>query len=187
MRNPFGRQFRGFRIEAGTDSARNGKIDLSCTTDKGQGVIMYENGNCDFVVNATSKEVVGHNIESDKTPAKIIDAVNGNIHLRAKNGTIILEAANIRIVGVDGIGGEVTIQSSKIVSIEGPTISTQSSGDTNIVAAKSANVVGTSGVDITASAQTTRSSGVDSDSSSILGQLLQAITKFKKFWESISM
>lgn len=185
MRNPFIRQVRGFRIESGTDSAKNGVIDLSCTTDKGQGIVLYENGNSDFVVNKTSKEVVGHQIEDDKTPAKIIDAVNGNIHLRAKNGTIILEAANIRIVGVDGVGGEVTIQGSKIVSVESGTISTQASGDINLTAAKGANVVGTAGVDVTASGQTTRSSGVDADSSSFLGQILQAITKFKEFWNSI--
>ena len=52
MRNPFARQLPGFRIEAGTDSAKNGKIDIACTTDKGQGIIIYENGNCDLKIDA---------------------------------------------------------------------------------------------------------------------------------------
>lgn len=185
MRNPFARQFRGFRIEAGTDSAKNGKIDVSCTTNKGQGIIIYENGNSDFVVNATSKEVLGHNIEDDKTPAKIIDAINGDIHLRAKNGTIILEAANIRIVGVDGEGGEITIQGSKIVSIEGPTITAQASGDATIAAAKEAHLTGTAAANLNSSGKNTSNSGVDTDSSSIMGQILAGIKKFKDFWNSI--
>lgn len=184
MRNPFARQFPGFRISAGTDSAKNGKIDVSCTTDKGQGIIIYQNGNCDFVVDKTSKEVVGHKISDDKSPAKIIDAVNGDIHLRALNGTIILEAKNIRIVGVDGSEGEVTIQGSKIVKMSAPNVEVQSSGAATIVAAQGVNIAG-SYTDISASTQTTVSSGVDAASSSILGQILSAIKKFKEFFKSV--
>jgi hypothetical protein len=184
MRNPFARQLPGFRIEAGTDSAKNGKIDIACTTDKGQGLIIYENGNSNFVVNKTSSEVVGHKIADDKTPAKVIDAVNGDIHLRALNGTIILEAKNIRIIGVDGSEGEVTIQGSKIVKISGPNVEVQSSGAATIAAAQGVNIAGAY-TDISASTQTTISSGVDAASSSLLGQVLAAIKKFKDFFKSI--
>ena len=173
MRNPFARQLPGFRIEAGTDSAKNGKID-----------IIYENGNCDFTVDKTSKEVVGHKIADDKTPAKVIDAVNGDIHLRALNGTIILEAKNIRIVGVDGSEGEVTIQGSKIVKMSAPNVEVQSSGAATIAAAQGVNIAGVY-TDISASTQTTISSGVDAASSSLLGQVLSAIKKFKDFFKSI--
>ena len=184
MRNPFARQLPGFRIEAGTDSAKNGKIDIACTTDKGQGIIIYENGNCDFTVDKTSKEVVGHKITDDKTPAKVINAVNGDIHLRALNGTIILEAKNIRIIGVDGSEGEVTIQGSKIVKMSAPNVEVQSSGAATIAAAQGVNIAGAY-TDISASTQTTISSGVDAASSSLLGQVLSAIKKFKDFFKSI--
>ena len=184
MRNPFARQLPGFRIEAGTDSAKNGKIDIACTTDKGQGIIIYENGNCDFTVDKTSKEVVGHKIADDKTPAKVIDAVNGDIHLRALNGTITLQAKNIRIIGVDGLEGEVTIQGSKIVKMSAPNVEVQSSGAATIAAAQGVNIAGAY-TDISASTQTTISSGIDAASSSILGQVLAAIKKFKDFFKSI--
>ena len=183
LRNPFARQLPGFRFESGTDSAENGKIDIACTTDLGQGIIIYQNGNCDFTLNGTSKEVIGHKINDDKTPAKIIDAVNGDIHLRAKNGTIILEAKNIRIIGIDGTEGEVTIQGSKIIKMSAPNIEAQSSGAVTVAAAGQLNMAGTT-TDIHASTQVTVSSGVDADSSSILGQILQAIKKFKDFFKS---
>ena len=184
MRNPFARQFPGFRIEAGTDSAQNGKIEIACTTDKGQGLIIYENGNSNFVVNKTSSEVVGHKIADDKTPAKVIDAVNGDIHLRALNGTIILEAKNIRIIGVDGSEGEVTIQGSKIVKMSAPNVEVQSSGAATIAAAQGVNIAGAY-TDISANTQTTISSGIDAASSSLLGQILSAIKKFKDFFKSV--
>lgn len=185
QRNPYTRQRNGFRIEAGTDSAKNGKIDYACTTDLGQGLILYENGNSDFVVNGTSKERIGHHIEDNKSPAKLIDAVNGNIHLRAKNGTIILEAANIRIVGVDGHGGEITIQGSKIVHIEAPTFGVQASGDATIAASKEALVSGAVAASLVTSGKNSCVSGTDSDSSSLLSQLMSALTKFKEFFNSI--
>jgi hypothetical protein len=184
MRNPFARQLPGFRIEAGTDSAKNGKIDVACTTDKGQGIIMYDNGNCDFVVNKTSKEVVGHNIDDDNSPAKIIEAINGDIHLKASNGTIILQAKNIRIVGIDGTEGEVTIEASKIVKINAPNVEIQSSGAATIAAAQAVNISGST-TDISANTQTTISSGIDAASSSILGQVITSIKKFKNFFNSI--
>jgi hypothetical protein len=184
MRNPFARQLPGFRIEAGTDSAKNGKIDVACTTDKGQGIIIYQNGNCDFVVDKSSKEVVGSKINDDKSPAKIIDAKNGDIHLRALNGTIILEAKNIRIVGIDGMEGEVTIQGSKIVKMSAPNVEVQSSGAATIAAAQAVNISGST-TDISANTQTTISSGIDAASSSILGKVITAIKKFKNFFNSI--
>ena len=187
LRNPFARQLPGFRFESGTNSDKNGKIDIACTTDLGQGIIIYQNGNCDFTLNGTSKEVVGHNITPSKdgsiTPAKVIDAKNGDIHLRAEHGTIILEAKNIRIKGIDGTEGEVTIQGSKIIKMSAPNIEAQSSGAVTVAVAGQLNMAGTT-TDIHASTQVTVSSGVDADSSSILGQILQAIKKFKDFFKS---
>jgi hypothetical protein len=171
-----------YRFEAGTKSFQNGDIELGLSTPTKQGINMYKNGNCDFAINGTLKEVSGFNVKSG-VHARIIEAVNGNIHIKAKNGTITLEAANIRLVGVDGTDGEVTIQASKNCTIDAPTVSAQGTNVT-IVGSQSASVAGST-AEVTGSAQVTVSSGAESDSSSVMGQILTAIKKFKKFFSSI--
>lgn len=186
-REVYVRQSPGFRVEAGTSSAKNGEIDVAVSTDLGQGIIIYKNGNSDFVVNGTSKEVVGYDLKGEpgKTPpAKIIDAVNGDIILRAKNGTIYLEAANIRITGVDGIGGEITIQGSKIVNIDAPTFNAQSTNAT-ITGTQSSSVVG-GYVQTVSDSKTTDVSGADLVNTSVTSQIFSGIIdRFNKFFSSV--
>ena len=183
MSDPHARQYDGFRVESGTSTPELGKIDYAVTTDNNQGFILCQNGDLLIRNKRTSLELCGENLTDDTTPAKTIDAANGDIHIRAKNGTIILEAANIRLVGVDGKDGEITIQASKQVNMNSPIITTQG---TNITLAASQNAaVAGSSTDVTGHAQVTTSSGADSDSSSLLGQILQAVKKFKDFFNSI--
>ena len=174
-----------YRFEAGTKSFQNGDIELGLSTPTKQGINMYKNGNCDFAINGTLHEVSGCDAKKIKPgcPGRIINAKNGDILIQAKNGTITLEAANIRLVGVDGTGGEVTIQASKTVHMDAPTVSTQGTNVT-IAGAQSASFAGST-AEVTGSAQTTISSGAESDSSSLMGQILTAIKKFKKFFSSI--
>jgi hypothetical protein len=183
MSDPFIKQNIGHRVESGTSCAAQGKVDYAVTTNNDQGIVFYENGNLLIRNKATSKELCGEKITDDKTPAKTIDAVNGDIHIRALNGTIILEAANIRLVGVGGGDGEITIQASKNVNLKAPTVGAQG---TNITLAASQNLAAAGGTtDITGHAQVTTSSGTDKDSSSVLGQILDAIKRFKKFFSSL--
>lgn len=183
MSDPHIKQNIGHRVESKTSHSAEGIIDYAVTTDKNQGILFCENGKLIINNNTTSQEVCGKYITDDKTPAKTIDAVNGDIHIRALNGTIILEAANIRLVGVDGKEGEITIQASKNVHLDAPTIGAQG---TNITLAASQNLAAAGGTtDITGHAQVTTSSGADKDSSSIMGQILDAIKKFKKFFSSL--
>lgn len=183
MSDPHIDQKVGHRVESGTSCSAQGKIDYSVTTDNNQGLIFYQNGNLIIRNKATSMELCGEHLTDDKTPAKTIDAANGDIHIRAKNGTIILEAANIRLVGVDGKGGEITIQASKQVHMDAPIVGGQGTNVT-LAAAQSFSAAGSS-TDVSGHAQCTVSSGVDSDSSSLLGQILDAIKKFKKFFSSL--
>ena len=183
MSDPHARQYNGFRVESGTSTPKLGKIDYAVTTDNNQGLIFCQNGNLLIRNKASSLELCGEKLTDDKTPAKSIDAAIGDIHIRAKNGTIILEAANIRLVGVDGKDGEITIQASKQVNMNSPTITTQGTNIT-LAASQNASVAGSS-TDVTGHAQVTTSSGADSDSSSLLGQILQAVKKFKDFFNSI--
>ena len=178
------RQHDHYRVDCGVPSPNNGKVDYALTTKLGQGNIFYENGDHDFVAKGTSKEVVGKNITNEQTPAKIIRAENGGIILSAPYGTVTIVAANIRFVAVDGLdGGEISFQASKIIHMDAPTVTTQASNVT-LAGALSASIAGTT-TDINAGTQATVSSGVDADSSSVLGQIVQAIKKFQKFFNSI--
>lgn len=178
------RQTDHFIEACGIESPHNGKIDYSCTTKKGQGFIYYENGDFDIVADKTSKEVVGKKITNQQEPAKIIRAENGGIILSAPYGTVTIVAANIRFVAVDGTGGgEITFQASKIIHQDAPTITAQG---TNVTIAASNNASVTGGTaSVSANTQAEVQSGIDSDKSSVLGKILDAITRFKKFFASI--
>lgn len=172
-----------YRFEAGTKSFANGDIELGLSTPTKQGINMYKNGNCDFAINGTLKEVSGFKVKTPEEFARIIDAENGSILIQALNGTITLKAKNIRLVGVDGIEGEITLQASKTVHMDAPTVGAQGT-NINLAASQSASVAGST-TDITGHAQVTTSSGTDQDSSSVIGQILNAIKKFKKFFSSL--
>ena len=184
MSDPHVGQYPGFRVESGTSTPELGKIDYCIATDNNQGLIFCQNGDLLTRNKASSHELCGTHLTDDTTPAKTIDAANGDIHIRAKNGTIILEAANIRLVGVDGKGGEITLQASKQVHMDAPTVGAQGTNIT-LAASQSSSIAGGGSVEVTASGQVTTSSGTDTDSSSFLGQILQAIKKFKEFFNSI--
>jgi hypothetical protein len=183
--DPHLRQADHFIEACGVDSPHNGKIDYCLTTKKGQGQIFYENGDLDIVNDKTSKEVCGRKITNENEPAKIIRAENGGIILSAPYGTVTIVAANIRFVAVDGTkeGGEITFQASKIIHQDSPTNNTQG---TNITSAAAQNVSITgSTANLSGNTQAEVQSGIDSDKSSVLGKILDAITKFKDFFKSI--
>jgi hypothetical protein len=182
--DPHLRQNDHFIEACGIESPHNGKIDYCITTKKGQGFIHYENGDLDVVADKTSKEVVGRKITNENEPAKIIRAENGGIILSAPYGTVTIVAANIRFIAVDGgDGGEITFQASKIIHQDAPINTTQATNATT-VASQNAAVSGST-ANISANTQVEVQSGIDSDKSSVLGKLLDAITRFKKFYSSL--
>ena len=75
-----------YRFEAGTKSFANGDIELGLSTPTKQGINMYKNGNCDFAINGTLKEVSGFKVKNPDEFARIIDADNGSILIQALNG-----------------------------------------------------------------------------------------------------
>jgi hypothetical protein len=171
-----------YRFECGTKSFANGDVELCLSTPTKQGINMYKNGNCDFAINGTLKEVSGFNVKSGH--ARIIEAVNGDIHIKASNGTIFLEAKNIRLVGVDGTEGEITLQASKICNIDAPTAGIQGTNIT-LAASSKVQVAGAAAASLVGGAQTTVDCGTDADSSSVMGKILKALEDFKKFFSSI--
>jgi hypothetical protein len=112
----------GFQVSSGVPGIDGKLTDYSVTTDQGQGFIYTQEGNKWDVTNQHSYDLSGCSpkdpIPSDQ-PAKIIRAASGSIHIEALNGDIVLRARNIRIIAEDG-SGEVTIQSGKNITIKGP-------------------------------------------------------------------
>ena len=86
MSDPFIKQNIGHRVESGTSCEAQGKVDYAITTDNDQGIVFYENGNLLIRNKATSKELCGEKITDDKTPAKTIDAANGDRFNASVNG-----------------------------------------------------------------------------------------------------
>ena len=172
-----------YRFEAGTKSFANGDIELGLSTPTKQGINMYKNGNCDFAINGTLKEVSGFKVKSPDEFARIIDATNGSILIQALNGTITLKAKNIRLVGVDGTEGEITIQASKKILTNAPTVTTQGTNIT-LAASQNASVAGST-TTVHGATPPDISSGAETDNSSLMGQILDAIKRFKNFFSSI--
>ncbi len=173
-----------YRFEAGTKSFANGDIELGISTPTKQGINMYKNGNCDFAINGTLKEVSGFKVKNPEEYARIIDADKGSILIQALNGTITLRAKNIRVLGVDGKEGEITIQASKTVHMDAPTVTAQGT-NISLAASSKVQVAGAAAASIVGGASATIDSGTDADSSSVLGKILKALEDFKKFFSSI--
>lgn len=98
------------RIVKGAVIPVHGKVDYAMFTNKGQGYLFGEDGRHVLVCDSTSYESVGNEVSENNpggTPgfggnnatffAKWINAKNGDIKIEAPNGTIHLEARNIRI------------------------------------------------------------------------------------------
>lgn len=175
-------QKEGYRVECGTTAPNGETVVYSMTTDDNQG-ICYTKTKCIQYCHGTSMELCGTKITDEVTPAKTIDAANGDIHIRAQNGAIFLEAPIIHLMGIDGKSAHIIIQSSDQIILDAPTTNIQTT-NFNVAAANTANVAGTNTTflgNVSAEVQ----SGIDIDKSSVIGKILDAITRFKNFFSSI--
>ena len=167
-----------WRIDSDSD------ILFSMVNDQNTGIKFYNNGDSMFLTNKTSSEVVGFKIPPNSDiPAKIICALNGDIVLDAKQGDIVLRGMNIRIEGIDGLGGEVTINSSKTIQFGAPNVKVQSDGNVIMTAASTiSTAAGTNEKHGEIANEDT--TGTDLLQASFFGKILTAIKKFKTFFES---
>ena len=172
-----------YRFECGTKSWTQGDIELCLSTPTKQGINMYKNGNCDFCINGTLKEVSGFNVKPGGA-GRIINAKNGDILIKADNGTITLQAKNIRLVGVDGVEGEITLQASKNCSINAPTAGIQGT-NISLAASSKVQIAGAAAASFVGGASVEVQSGTDAENSSVIGKILKALEDFKKFFSSI--
>lgn len=123
------------RIVKGVEVPVHGKVDYAMFTNKGQGYLFGEDGRHVLVCDTTSYESVGNEISNNNPGsapgfggnnttffAKWINAKNGDIKIEAPNGTIHLEARNIRIkaTGAEtdtGSDGNVEIKASNQIEL----------------------------------------------------------------------
>lgn len=167
-----------FRIDS------NSEVCFSLLTDKIQGIKFKKNGDAEFTTPGTSKEVVGCvGGYADNVPSKIIRAENGDIVLDAINGNIVLKGKNIKIDAKDALGGQITLDSSRAVSVSASLINAQGDKIT-IAGANSASVVGGS-TEVHAQISNESTTATDVLKSGFLGQILTAIEKFSEFFSSI--
>lgn len=158
----------------------NGKvIDYGVTTDGGNTTLFQNDGTRVETTPKTSYEHVGHSAKVDE-PSKIIFAKNGNIHLEASNGDIIIKAKNLRIIA-DDVSGEITINSTKIIDIRAPYIK-ESATNLTMTTAGNMELFGNT---ITKSAQIQNSDGssIDLLQGSFLGQVFSGFKGLKKFFK----
>lgn len=163
----------------------DGDILFSLVLNNNTGIKYFNNGDSLFITDNTSSEVVGLKLPPNSDiPAKIIHAANGDIVLDARQGDIVLRGMNIRIEGIDGLGGEVTINSSKTVQIGAPNVKVQSDGNISMTAASSFSAAGGSLMSHGEYTNET-TAGTDFLKASFFGKILSAIQKFKDFFNSI--
>jgi len=173
---------KNFKIYGGVESETYGKtIEWGVATNGGptndvQSIFLCDDGDKIETTPRTSMEVVGAKC-SDKEPAKIIYAKNGDIEIRAPGGQITLVAKNIRIVAEDG-SGEITLKSNKIIQTDSPVTK---------VVGTNVDILGTSQVStmgefVESAGGSQASSGTITDltKGSFIGGILKALTKFEK-------
>lgn len=177
------KQNNGFRVSSGESLSDGSVTDYSVTTDNHQGILFLKDGRHNQRCRTTSQELCGEYLTDPQSPAKTIEAVNGNIHLRALNGEIVLEAANIRIKGIGGNGGEITIQAGKIIQLNSPTANVQASHAT----ISGSHTVLTTGSNVEGYGSTSnqQTDGPSLDASSLLGKILSIVEQVKKFFASV--
>lgn len=171
---------QGFKVSSGVPDSDGNVIAYRMITDEANGLTYYKDGNLRSATSGTSLEVCGEKITDDATPGKVIYSKNGNIHLEAVNGDIIIKAKNIRFVAQDG-SGEITFTSAKHFQVNAP-ICKINGTNTTVTGSSSVSIVGTS-VESSAQISNTSTSTTDITQGTLLGQLTSGLKKLKKFLE----
>jgi hypothetical protein len=137
----------------------------------------------DIGVPTQMKEVLGRKLDKKSgVPAKWVYAENGDIVLDARNGNIVLRAQNIQLHAVDALGGQITLDASKIVNISSPIFNATSDYAHLSCAANIDIVGGSSGIHGEFANENTK--GTEETDTSFFGKILTGIKKFKKFFKS---
>lgn len=173
---------KNYKIYGGVESETYGKtVEYGIVTNGGptndsQSLLLFDDGDRVETTPKTSLEVVGSKC-SDKEPAKVIYAKNGDIEIRAPGGQITLVAKNIRIIAEDG-SGEITLKSGKIIQTDAPVTKVLGT-NVDVVATSQASTMGEF-VENAGGSQASSGTVTDITKGSFFGGILKALTKFEK-------
>ena len=109
-----------YAIESGHLTVGHGTAEYCLTTDAGQGIHIYEQGNMKIGSNLTMEIITGFDGNA-KTTKFLIKNMNGDVHIEAPNGDLVLKGKNIQIHATDA-KGVVQINSSRNVEINATSI-----------------------------------------------------------------
>ena len=170
-----------FRI----DSDYGDNTAFGLTTDYQQGFKFRVDGSCHLLAKWSS-EVVGNNLPTNPNAcniAKSIRAENGDIVLNAINGDITLIGKNIRIIATDALGGQIVLDSTKIIQLTSPITNVQ--GDNIAMAASGELAMAGGTASMSSQISTELTQGTDEVKASFFGKILSGIRKFTKFFSSL--
>ena len=169
-----------FEETSGADDFSGNTIEYSITTDTSQGFQYTDNGNKFDACLGTNYEVCGENLQENGQPGKVIRAVNGNIHIEAMNGDIVLIANNIRIRARDG-SGEITLLANGQVYASAPIINEKGTVSNSFMS--NSKSIAANAVDTAGGIQNTSGVLTDVVQGSFLGGIIKVLQKFKKWLE----
>ena len=131
----------GFTIESNAESAAHGTMEFGITTDEAQGLHFYKEGNCILASNKSMEIVSGDDDDVKEDDVAIgIWAENGDIHIKAVKGDLILEGNDVIINTNDG-EGQISLTANKTLYEKAPDIKLEGT-NTQIFGKQTADVTG---------------------------------------------
>jgi len=118
LKDYFRQYLGGVEITTMGQSIGHGMGEYCITTPTGQGVQIYKQGNLKIVSNTSIELVSGCNANKDTGHIHIL-CKEGDIHIEAPNGNLLLEGKNVQINAKDA-KGSVTINSPHIIQTKAP-------------------------------------------------------------------
>ena len=121
LRDYFAMKRPGFNIESNCMTAAHGVAEFIVATDQNQGLQFHKKGSAQMLANKSIEIVAGGKQEDNGAFAITLDGRSGHILIKALDGDLILEGANVKITATDD-DGDVSIKSGKTTNIECPEI-----------------------------------------------------------------
>lgn len=183
VREYFRQSFPGFEMVANNETLGHGIGEFCLTTDSAQGIHFYKQGNCKLNANK-SFEVYSGSDATDKDLSIGFYSINGNIHLKAPNGDLILEGKNVKIQAT-GTDGSVSSVAPKVVYSRAPESITEVD-KFRVTAANEAEMIG-GFCSVHSEAGPVEVSGGDDEilNQDFISQIINIIDKVKKFFTSV--
>lgn len=171
-----------YAIESGHLTIGHGTAEYALTTDAGQGIHIYEQGNMKIGSNLTMEIITGFDGDT-KTTKLLIKNMNGDVHIEAPNGDVVLQGKSVQIHANDA-KGVVQLNSARNIDFRSPSVSANSD-HVEINAAMSANTVSAYTTTYGHNSCDIGDGPTDLVDGTLLQKIINAIEKIKIFFKSI--